>query len=343
VGNIELSLAIGENPRSRPVLDGAVSVEGIDLRCSRLHASELFWRQLGFQEFEVSEMSMSSLLIAKSNGIDTWVGVPIFTSRSFFHTDVLVREDSGITEPAQLAGKRIGVPEYQQTAALWTRGILQHEFGLDPRDIHWFMERPPEKSHGGATGFAPPEGIDLEYIPTSTDMGQMLLSGELDGALRYLGGGNNLVDRSSAKLGDEGSGVRHLFNKRAESIRYFQKTGIFPINHGVVIRKDIVDRYPWVVLNLYSAFLEAKQVAASTSLAGAPQSTGISASGIDPFLDTGLVTPAAKQALATDLYPYGVVANRDLLETIAQYSHEQGLTSRLLGLDEIFYPPTLEL
>jgi 4,5-dihydroxyphthalate decarboxylase len=343
VANIDLSLAIGENPRSRPVLDGTVKAQGIDLRCSTLHASELFWRQLGFQEFEVSEMSMSSLLIARSNGIDTWVGVPIFTSRSFFHTDVLVREDSGITEPSQLAGKRLGVPEYQQTAALWTRGILQHEFGLDPRDIHWFMERPPEKSHGGATGFVPPEGIDLQYIPASTDMGEMLLSGELDGALRYLGSANNLVDRSSAKLGEVGSGVRHLFDQHEESARYYSKTGIFPINHGVVVRKDVVNRYPWVVLNLYSAFLEAKQLAEANSLAGSTHSTGISSSGLDPFLDTGLVEPTVKAALATDLYPYGVVANRALLETIAAYSFEQGLTSRLLGLEEIFYPPTLEL
>ena len=343
MGNIELSLAINTNPRSAPILDGKVSPQGIDLHCSRLHASELFWRQLGFQEFEVSEMSMSSLLIARSHGIDTWVAIPVFTTRHFFHTGVLVREDSGITEPAELAGKRVGVPEYQQTAALWTRGILQHEYGLDPKSMHWFMERPPEKSHGGATGFTPPNGIKLEYIPTSTDMGEMLKSGELDAALHYLSGTNNLVDRSSAPLGEEGSGVRYLFNRRKESARYFQKTGLFPINHCVAVHKDVVERYPWVMLNLYSAFLEAKQLAAAESITRPPGSTFISASGIDPFLDTGLINQSQLEALRTDLYPYGVAANREILETITEYSYEQGLSEHKLGLDEIFYAPTLEL
>ncbi len=343
MGNIELSLAINKNPRSNPVLSGRVKPQGIDLRCSSLHASELFWRQLGYQEFQVSEMSMSSLLIARSNGIDTWVALPIFTTRRFFHTGVLVREDSGITEPSQLAGKRVGVPEYQQTAALWARGILQHEYDVDPKSMHWWMERPPEKSHGGATGFTPPPGIDLQYIPANTDMGEMLQTGELDAALHYLAGTNNLVDRSSAPLGEEGSGVRYLFDHRTESARYFQKTGFFPINHCVVVRKDVAEKYPWVMLNLYSAFLEAKQIEAAESLAGSASSTAVSSSGLDPFLDTGLIDAKTQQALRTDLYPYGVIDNRHILETIAEYSFEQGLSSRKLELSEIFYPPTLEL
>ncbi|HVA99797.1 MAG TPA: hypothetical protein VNE42_00845 [Acidimicrobiales bacterium] len=343
MGNLELSLAIYANPRSLPVLNGGVAPQGIDLHCSSLHPSELFWRQLGFQEFQVSEMSMSSLLISRSHGIDDWVGIPIFTTRRFFHTGVLVRDDSGITEPAQLAGKRVGVPEYQQTAALWTRGILQHEYGVDPKTLHWYMERSPEKSHGGATGFTPPEGIDLQYIPVNTDMGEMLRSGELDAALHYLAGTNNLVDRSNAPLGKEGSGVRHLFDHRTESARYFQKTGLFPINHCLVVRRDIADRYPWVMLNLYSAFLEAKQIAAAESLAGSANSTAVNSTGLDPFLDTGLIDIKTRDALKTDLFPYGVSANTEILETITDYSFEQGLTSRKLKLEEIFYPPTLEL
>ncbi len=343
MGNIELSLAINSNPRSNPILSGQISPQGVDLRCSRLHASELFWRQLGYQEFQISEMSMSSLLISIANGIDTWVAIPVFTTRRFFHTGVLVREGAGIETPADLAGCRIGVPEYQQTAALWTRGILQHEYGVDPKSMRWWMERPPEKSHGGATGFTAPEGIDLTYISPETDMGEMLLNGELDAALHYLAGTNNLVDRSSKPLGEAGSGVRHLFNEREESSRYFQKTGLFPINHCVVVRKDIAERYPWVMLNLYSAFLEAKQLAEAASLAGSTNSSAVNSTGIDPFLDTGLISLESRDALKTDLYPYGVVGNREILETITQYSYEQGLSSRKLDLAEVFYPPTLEL
>jgi 4,5-dihydroxyphthalate decarboxylase len=243
--------------------------------------------------------------------------------------------------PADLAHKRVGVPEYQQTAALWARGILQHEYGVDPRDLHWFMERPPEKSHGGATGFRPPPGIELDYIPRDTDMGAMLASGELDAALHYLAQTNNLVDRSSRTFGP-GSGVRPLFDARAESARYFQKTGIFPINHCVAIRRDVLEAHPWIPLNLYSAFLEAKSVAAAQSLGGGV-SSAISASGLDAFLDTGTVGGGVAAALATDLYPYGVQANRELLETILLYSYEQGLSEHKLSLEDVFYAPTLEL
>jgi 4,5-dihydroxyphthalate decarboxylase len=333
MSDVELSFAIGANPRSRPVLDGRVKAQGITLHCSSIHGSEIFWRQLAFKEFELSEMSMSSLLMARSHGDDTWVGLPVFTSRMFFHTGVLVSEKSGITEPSQLNGKRVGVPEYQQTAALWTRGILQHEYGVDPKNISWFMERPPERSHGGATGFQPPEGVSLQYIPTDTDIGELLSNGELDATLLYLANAHNLVDRSSRELGAVGSGAVPLFpDRRAEASRYFNKTGLFPVNHCVAVRKDVVEQYPWVMLNLFSMFLEAKQLAHEETLAG-----------VGPFLETGVADPSVASSLGRDLFPYGVRANLDLLETITAYSHEQGLTSRQLALDEVFYPPSLEL
>jgi 4,5-dihydroxyphthalate decarboxylase len=330
--SLTLSLGFASNPRSRPVLDGRVSPEGINLHTTAVGMSELAWRQLGFKEFEVSELSMSSLLIARSNGDDTWVGLPIFTSRRFFHVGALARDDRGINSPADFAGKRIGVPEYQQTAALWGRGVLQHEFGLDPRDVHWFMERPPEKSHGGMTGFTPPEGVRLDYIPRDTDMGRMLASGELDGALHYLGSNTNLVDRSTTRF-ERGSVVRDLFpDPQAEGIRYFEKTGIYPINHGAVVRRDVLERHPWVALNLYSAFLEAKRI-------GEQQWR----ESLTPALETGLLSPVQVAEFERDLYPYGVRANLKVLETLADYSFEQGLTKRRMALDEIFYPPTLEL
>lgn len=329
---LELAFAIGTNPRSLPVLTGAVQAEGIDLHCSAIHGSEIFWRQLAFHEFEVSEMSMSSLLMSRARGDETWVALPVFTSRMFFHTRVLIRDGAGIERPVDLTGKRVGVPEYQQTAALWSRGILQHEFGVEPRSIDWFMERPPERSHGGATGFTPPEGIRLEYIPTTTDIGEMLEQGSLDATLLYLPNAHNLVDRSLREFGP-GSGVSPLFRDATkEAARYFKKTGIFPVNHCVVVRKDVCDRYPWVMLNLYSAFLEAKQIAQDASL-----------SAMTPYFETGALSVDSRDDVRVDLYPYGVRANASLLETITRYSFEQGLTPRQLDLEEIFYPPTLEL
>ena len=140
---LELSLALSDNENTRPLLDGGVAAEGIRLIPTAVHPSEMFWRQLKFAEFDVSEMSMSSLLIATARGPTPWVALPVFTSREFFQTWARVRADAGISKPADLRGKRVGVPEYQQTAAIWARGVLQHEFGVQPREIEWFMERNP--------------------------------------------------------------------------------------------------------------------------------------------------------------------------------------------------------
>ena len=254
--HLELSIALSDNERTRPLLEGRVVPQGIKLVPTMVHPSEMFWRQLRFAEFDVSEMSMSSLIIAVSRGDTRWVAIPVFTMRKFFHTSIIVRTDSGIAAPADLRGKRIGVPEYQQTWAIWSRGILQHEFGVHARDIEWFMERNPDKSHGGATGFTAPPGVRVNQIPPTTNMGEMLIRGELDGSLHYLVD-NNLVDRSTVDV----SGVtRYLFpDPAAEGRRFYAKTGLFPINHTVVVRRSLLESRPWIALNLYSAFVAAKE------------------------------------------------------------------------------------
>ena len=326
---LELGIALSDNPNTRPLIDGEVQAEGIGLTATTLHPSEMFWRQLRFAEFDVSEMSMSSLLIATARGPTPWVALPVFTTREFFHTRILVRSDAGIAAPADLAGKRVGVPEYQQTAAIWGRGVLRHEFGVEPKSIEWFMERPPDKSHGGATGFAPPAGVRLNYIPPTTNIGEMLVRGELDATLLYLTH-RNLVDRSRIDLSNHPK-VRPLFADRAaEARRYYAKTGLFPINHTVVVRRTLLERHPWIALNLFSAFMAAK--------------AHLVRNGNDylmPFLTTGLVGDDVQRALGNDPMPYGVKAPRPVLETIAQYVHEQGLTDRRVGLEEIFAPSTL--
>ncbi len=331
MAQLQLSLIMGSNDRSRPVLDGTISPDGIDLTCTVAHPSEIFWRQLHFKEFDVSEMSLSSLLMAMANGNTDWVGLPIFTSRRFFHTGTWVRSDSGIDRPEDLKGKRVGVPEYQQTAALWSRGVLKHEFGVEPSDLEWWMERTEERSHGGATGFKPPEGVRFNRIPGDDSIGAMLADGRLDATLLYLTD-NNLVDRSRIKL--EGNpAFKQLFpDPAAEGRRYYQKTDIFPINHGMVVRRSIYEKHPWVALNLFNAFRLAKERvnARMRELAAT-------------HFDLGLLGPEAKKALAVDAYPYGVKSNRKVLETVADYSHEQALTPRRMKLEEIFAESTLDL
>jgi 4,5-dihydroxyphthalate decarboxylase len=259
------------------------------------------------------------------------VALPIYTSRHFFHTNILVRTDRGIVQPQDLRGRRVGVPEYQQTAALWSRGILEHEFGVPARDIEWFMERGPDKSHGGATGFEPPPGVRLNQIPPSTNIGEMLVSGELDATLLYLNN-RNLVDRSTLDLSAHRV-IQPLFpDKQAETRRYYAQTGIYPINHAVVIKRSLHERHPWLALNLYHAFVAAKKEVEREA-----------AEHLQSYFETGLLDPAGRQGLQADPKAYGMKASRKVIETIAQYVHEQGLTQRRIGVEEVFAPSTLEI
>ncbi len=331
MANLQLSLICSNNDRTRAIIDGSVKPDGIDLAVTVAHPSEMFWRQLSFEEFDVSEMSMSSFLILVAGGDKRWVALPIFTSRTFFHTGPIVRTDAGISKPEDLKGKRIGVPEYQQTAALWARGVLQHEFGVDPMDMDWWMERTEERSHGGHTGFTPPPGLRFHRIPADQSLATMLLSGQLDASLLYLAE-TNLVDRSGVDLRGNPA-IKNLFpDPAAEGVRYFQKTGIFPINHGVVVRRSLLEEHPWVAINIYKAFLEAKDRVNQRAKELA-----------SVYFTLGLLPPEKRSALNQDPYPYGITANRKVLETIAEYSHEQGLTPRVVGLDEVFAPSTMSL
>ena len=328
--NLHLSVGVTPNLRTRPILDGFVTADAIDMTVTSAHPSELFWRQLKFAEFDVSEMSVSSLLMATARGDDRFVGLPIFTTRFFFQTWILVRRDAGIDAPADLKGKRVGVPEYQQTAALWSRGILENEFGVAPKDMEFFMERTPDMSHGGSTGFTPPPGVTVNQIPMEKNIGQMILDKELDATLLYLPGGN-LVDRSSADL-DNHPDIRPLFpDAYAEGKRFYDKTGLYPINHGMVIRREIAEKHPWAVLNIFKAFEDANRFVDRQRMDSTAN-----------YLEAGLLPPEAKKALQTPLVRHGVVANRKTLEAIARYSFQQGLTPRELKIEEIFAANTLD-
>lgn len=328
--NIPISLAMASNPRTWPIFEGKVAPDGIELITSAVHPSELFWRQLRFADFDVSEMSFSSLLMARCRGDDRWVGLPIFTTRKFFHAEILVRRDCGIEKPADLKGRRVGVPEYQQTAALWTRGVLEHEFGVAPRDMEFWMERTPSHSHRAAVGFTPPPGVTIHQIPPEKNIGSMMLSGELEAVIHYIVN-PNLVDRSTADLWNHPA-VKPLFpDPLAEGIRYYRKTGIFPINHGMVMRKELAEKHPWAVLNLYKAFERANEMANRARIEH-----------VEYYRATGLLTREASDALRMPLVRHGIRANRPVLETAARYSHEQGLTPRPLALDEVFAASAME-
>lgn len=328
---LTLSIALSDNERTRPVIQGRAKVQSVKLLPTVVHPSEMFWRQLKFADFDISEMSMASLFIAVSRGDRRWVALPIFTTRMFCHTGILIRTDRGIRRPADLKGKRVGVPEYQQTSALWSRGILQHEFGVQPQDITWFMERNPDKSHGGSTGFKPPPGVSLNQIPESTNIGQMLMNGELDAALLYLTS-NNLVDRSRVDVSSVPV-IKPLFDDPdAEGRRYFAKAGLYPINHAVVVRRELLERHPWLAINIYHAFMDAKKDAEHEA-----------GEVLKPYFETGLMDPKEQAKFKADPKAYGFVASRKVLEKISQFLHEQGLTDRQVPPAELFAASTLDL
>jgi 4,5-dihydroxyphthalate decarboxylase len=330
-GDIHLSMCVSDNARTLPLRDGRVKPDGITLAVSTIHPSEMFWRQLRFSEFDISEMSWSSLLIAISQGDTRWVALPIFTLRGFPHTGILVRTDRGIEKPQDLKGKRVAVPEYQQTSALWSRGVLQHEFGVTAFDVEWYMERTEELSHGGATGFQPPADLKFQRIVPPDNIGTMLLDGRVDASLLYLTD-VNLVDRSRVDLSKR-SEVRLLFRDQvAEGARYYKKTGFYPANHCVVFQRQVLEKYPWAALNVFKAFGVAKDLV---------QLPGREFASI--YFDLDLVPGAQREVLDIDPYPYGVKANRAMLEALTQFSFEQGLTKRRLSLDEVFYPASLDL
>ena len=332
MANLQLSLAITSNPRTRPIIDGRVKPDGIDFIMTVLGPAEMFWRQLSFAEFDVSEISMSELMMIRSRGDDRFIGIPVFTTRRFSNPALLVHTHAGIDGPADLKGRRVGVPEYVQTAALWSRGVLENEFGIAPRDMTFFMERVPERSHAGAIGFVAPPGVTINQIPPEKSIASMMLAGELDAYMAYFRKhGPDMIDRSDVDL-EAHPDIKPLFaDPAAEAARYYKKTGIYPINHGMAIKRAVFEREPWVVLNIIKAFIAANDIVEAERSEHAAY-----------HFETGLVPADYRKALATPLISYGLKANRKVLETAAKFSNQQGLTPRVMPMEELFAPNALE-
>jgi 4,5-dihydroxyphthalate decarboxylase len=331
MANLQLSLAVTRNPRTWPIIDGRIQAEGIDFAKTVLGPAEMFWRQLNFAEFDVSEMSMSELMMLRERGDDRFVGIPVFTTRRFYHTGIFVRKDANIASPADLKGKRVGVPEYVQTSALWTRGILENEFGVAPRDMTFLMERIPTRSHASAIGFKSPSGVTINQIPQEKSVGSMLIAGELDACMSYNRKHGDLIDRSDVDLAHHPD-IELLFkDPSAEAIRYYKKSGIYPINHGMVIKRAVFDRAPWAVMNILKAFNAANDIVDVERREH-----------VAYYLETGLVSPDYRKSLATRIIAHGLNENRVTLDLAAKYSHQQGLTRRIMGMDELFAANVLD-
>ena len=336
MADITLSFVSNYNERVEPLMNGMIKADGIEIIPTYSHPSETFWRQLKFHEFEVAEMSMSSFLIARSRGADM-IALPVFPSRRFFHAEQSYHVDSGIKAPGDLVGKRIGVGEYQQTAALWARGVLDHDFGVSQYKVHWYMERTDELSHGGATGFTPPPGISFHRIPPDKSMATMLVNNEIDVApiSGHLSRAVNVIDRSTRIRASEAdwSKIKPLFpDEVGEAKRFVAQHGFVPVNHTYIVRGDVYRNHPGIAAKLYDAFIRAKAQAAATLLERIPAALVFGAEYL----------AMTRDILGDDPFPYGIEANRAMLDTIISFSHEQGLTERKMKIEELFAKETLD-
>lgn len=311
---MKATVALADYDRTAALADGRVAPTSLDLHVEHLAPSEIFYRMLKERAFDVSEMSLSSYLIARSQG-RRFTAIPVFPYRHCFHTSVFVRDD--IEDPSQLKGTRFGLTEYQVTAALWTRGVLEQDFGLDLRDVTWLVERSPNLSHGGETGFQPPEGITVEQVPEGETLGSMLAKGTLDAALPspYPGMASRLNRTEEGELvGMEG--VARLFRDPiAEARRYFEAHGFLHFNHVVIIDDELLEQVPGVATDVFDAFVEAKELA-HADRERLRRSI---------LLFAHLHLEAQDAVYGQDPFPYGYAGNEKALQRLIDFSHGQGL------------------
>lgn len=326
MGDIKLTLACEDYDRTRALRDGSVKPEGIEINYLALPVEEIFWRMIRFEEFDVAELSMGAFMVAAAQGRRPFVAIPVFPSRTFRHRCIFVNMSSGISRPEDLKGKRMGVPEYTMTAAVWLRGLFQHEYGIAPEEIQWFQGGEEQPGRKDRVEFDLPPKIRLEVIPQDRTLNEMLESGEIDALMS---------PRMPSCFLKGSPWIRRLFldYKRVE-MEYFRRTRIFPIMHVIVIRAALYNENPWIAQSLHKAFCEAKDLCFSRLYDSNVLRVSLPWD-IADYEET-------KEVMGADYWPYGFAANRDVLETFYSYLKEQGLVKKPLELEQLFAPNTLD-
>lgn len=321
---LNLSVAVGPYDRTRALVDGTVRIDGVSAACMTLSPEEIFFRAFRAAEFDICELSLSSFTVKTAQGENPYVGIPAFVSRAFRHTAIWVRTDR-IKKPADLKGKTVGVPEYQLTANVWARAVLEDDFGVKPSDIKWVRGGIADADRPEKITIKLPSDVRLTDAPKGRTISAMLADGEIDGFI---------APRAPA-LPPNTANVGWLFPDPIEAARdYFKRTGIFPIMHLVGIRRTIVEQHPWLPAAVFKAFEQAKaQAMIGIASPAAPMVTL-------PFLEEQVA--AARALMGEDYWPYGLAANRKTLDAFLKHHHAQGLSSRLVKAEELFHPATLE-
>lgn len=315
---LSLSLACWDYDRTRALQDGRVQPEGIELNYLALPVEETFYRQLRYQEFDVSEMSLSSYLLTLDQPDPPFVALPVFPSRFFRHQSIYINTHSGIEEPADLIGKRVGTPEYQMTAGVWQRGILADDYGVPVESVTYRTGALEERGRREKIALTLPDRISVTPIDDDQDLSTMLAEGELDAI--YSAGQPSCFGRVPH--------VQHLFTDfKAAEQEYFRRTNIFPIMHTVVIKRRLYERHPWIARSLCKAFDESLRLA----YADLRQRNALKV--MLPWLQEHVTETLG--VLGDGYWDYGLAPNRHVLEVFARYSHEQGLAARRWAPEEI--------
>ncbi len=325
MGKLQLSVAMGDYDRTRALFDGRVQIDGVDPVCMLLSPEEMFFRSMRSVDFDITELSFSSYLVRHSRGDCPYIAVPAFLSRAFRHTSIYVRKDR-VKRPEDLKGRRVGVPEYQLTANVWARALLQDDFGVSPSDIRWVRGGIDTPGRPEKVKLQLPPDVHVESAPEGSTITELLDRGDIDGFI---------APRPPGRQALANPQVGWLFDDPTAAAKdYYRRTGIFPIMHVAAIRKSLVEQHPWLPMAVLKAFSQAK--AAALDLLGDTSATKVTL----PFVEEQL--KSARETLGEDFWSYGVAPARRTLEAFVRHHHAQGLSSRLVAVEDLFHPATYE-
>ena len=325
MAKLELSVAVGDYDRTRALIDGSVAIDGVDPIYMTLGPEEIFFRAFRAAEFDICELSLSSFTVKTAQNNCPYIAVPAFVSRAFRHTAIYVRTDR-VKKPEDLKGRKVGLPEYQLTANVWARALLEDDYGVKPSDIHWIRGGIEEAGRPEKLAIKLPPGVRLDNAPDGATISGLLEAGEIDGFIAPRP--PTLVQKGHPNIG-------WLFSDPVAVAKdYYKRTGLFPIMHVVGIRRTLAEKHPWLPGAVFKAFEQAKAV-------GMEKLSDTSATKVTlPFVEEALRN--ARALMGEDYWSYGVEKNRKVLDYFLAQHHAQGLSSRRVAVDELFHSGTYE-